>query len=201
MRSGIRDLLLFLGNVSALVLLSGCASTGGASGDFPPFEVRVEVEEDAFEVPAYKVTNNGSGMFWAMGSTQLVRVGDRLFASAFEHVEGCAPLNNARWALYERHSDSWHLCQRDGKDRTREPSPLAVSHDGRLLMSVNPTLALNVDRSKVSLPPSIFNSLTSPVRTVATDFSLPAFFRLSRARFGKRRSASPPRALALEGAS
>ena len=30
---------------------------------------------------------------------------------------------------------------RDGKDRTREPSPLAVTHAGQLLMSVNPTLA------------------------------------------------------------
>ena len=30
--------------------------------------------------------------------------------------------------------------QRDLKDRSREPSPLCVSHSGRLLMSVNPTL-------------------------------------------------------------
>ncbi|MCX6910959.1 MAG: hypothetical protein NTY01_23355, partial [Verrucomicrobia bacterium] len=89
----------------------------------------------------YEVTNNGSGMFWGSGSPQIARVGDRLFVSVFEAVPGCAPLNNARWALYERGADGWRLCQRDEKDRTREPSPLGVSHSDRLLMSVNPTLA------------------------------------------------------------
>jgi N-acyl-D-amino-acid deacylase len=106
-----------------------------------PFEVRVEAEEVVCPLPAYEVTNNGSGMFWDSGCTQLVRVGDRLFVSAFEAVPGAAPLNNARWALYERGADGWKLCQRDLKDRTREPCPLAVSHAGRVLMSVNPTLA------------------------------------------------------------
>jgi hypothetical protein len=107
----------------------------------PPFEVRVEVEETVWYPPAYEATNNGSGMFWGSGSSQIVRIGDRLFVSAFEHVPGAAPLNNARWALYERGADGWHRCQGDLKDRTREPCPLAVSHAGRLLMSVNPTLA------------------------------------------------------------
>lgn len=105
-----------------------------------PFEVHVEVEEIVCPLPAYEVTNNGSGMFWGSGSTQLVRVGDRLFVSVFEAVPGAAPLNNARWALYERGPEGWKVCQRDLKDRTREPCPLAVSHAGRLLMSVNPTL-------------------------------------------------------------
>lgn len=112
-----------------------------AAGKAPPFEVRVEVEEIVCHPPAYEVTNNGSGMFWGSGSTQIVRVGGKLFVSAFEHVPGAAPLNNARWALYERAAEGWRLCQRDLKDRTREPSPLCVSHGGRLLMSVNPTLA------------------------------------------------------------
>lgn len=106
-----------------------------------PFEIRVEADEVACYPPAYEVTNNGSGMFWDSGCTQIVRAGDRLFVCAFEHVPGCAPLNNARWALHERGTDGWRLCQRDEKDRTREPCPLAVSHSGRLLMSVNPTLA------------------------------------------------------------
>lgn len=106
-----------------------------------PFEVRVEAEETVCPLPAYEVTNNGSGMFWHSGSTQMVRIGDALFVSAFEAVPGAAPLNNARWALYRRGADGWRLCQRDLKDRTREPSLLAVSHAGRLLMSVNPTLA------------------------------------------------------------
>jgi hypothetical protein len=111
---------------------------GGAAA---PFDVRVEVDEIVCDLPAYNVTNNGSGMFWSSGSTQMVRVGDRLFVSAFEAVPGVAPLNNARWALYERRPEGWKLCQRDEKDRTREPCSLATSHAGRLLMSANPTLA------------------------------------------------------------
>jgi N-acyl-D-aspartate/D-glutamate deacylase len=107
----------------------------------PPFAVRVEAEEIACRPPRYEVTNNGSGMFWGSGSPQIARVGERLFVSAFEAVTECAPLNNARWALYERKADGWRLCQRDTKDRTREPCPLCVSHGGRLLLSANPTLA------------------------------------------------------------
>jgi len=117
------------------------AQSGDGSGTAVPFDVRVEVEEIVCELPAYQVTNNGSGMFWSSGSAQMVRVGDRLFVSAFEAVPGVAPLNNARWALYERRPGGWKLCQRDEKDRTREPCSLATSHAGRLLMSVNPTLA------------------------------------------------------------
>ncbi|MEW6358146.1 MAG: hypothetical protein AB1696_17570 [Planctomycetota bacterium] len=116
-----------------------------AAGQTPPFEVRVEVEETVCHPPPYQVTNNGSGMFWGSGSSQIVRIGDKLFVSAFEHVPGCAPLNNARWALYERGASGWRLCQRDEKDRTREPCPLCVSHAGRLLISANPTLAPWVD--------------------------------------------------------
>jgi len=117
------------------------ADAADAAGAAAPFDVRVEVDEVVCELPAYEVTNNGSGMFWSSGSTQMVRLGDRLFVSAFEAVPGAAPLNNARWALYERGPEGWKLCQRDQHDRTREPSSLATSHAGRLLMSVNPTLA------------------------------------------------------------
>lgn len=117
------------------------AQHGDTAGPQPPFEVRVEAEEIVCNLPAYDVTNNGSGMFWGSGSTQMVRMGDKLFVSAFEAVPGAAPLNNARWALYQRTTDGWKFCQRDRKDRTREPCPLGVSHAGRLLMSVNPTRA------------------------------------------------------------
>ena len=116
------------------------AKTGDAD-NAASFNVQVEADEIVCELPAYNVTNNGSGMFWSSGSTQMVRVGDRLFVSVFEAVPGAAPLNNARWALYERRPDGWKLCQRDMKDRTREPCSLATCYDGRLMMSVNPTLA------------------------------------------------------------
>ncbi|OGV71784.1 MAG: hypothetical protein A3K19_06735 [Lentisphaerae bacterium RIFOXYB12_FULL_65_16] len=124
----------------SLTALQGC-TTSRAAPETPAFEARVEAEETVCCPPAYEVTNNGSGMFWGSGSTQIVRLGDKLFVSAFEAVPGVAPLNNARWALYERGPDGWRLCQRDEKDRTREPCPLGVSQAGRLLMSVNPTLA------------------------------------------------------------
>lgn len=131
------------------VVLRGSTIYGESSAEQPaktakqaaPFEVRVEAEEVVCYPPPYQVTNNGSGMFWGSGSAQIARIGEQLFVSAFEHVPGCAPLNNARWALYERDANGWELRQRDEKDRTREPCPLAVSHSGRLLMSVNPTLA------------------------------------------------------------
>jgi len=124
-----------------LVLLLGGVTSHVDSAAAAPFDVRVEADEVVCELPAYEVTNNGSGMFWSSGSAQVVRVGDRLFVSAFEAVPGAAPLNNARWALYERRPEGWTFCQRDEKDRTREPCSLATSYDGRLLMSVNPTLA------------------------------------------------------------
>jgi len=127
--------------LAGLVLLLCGGTIRDDLGAAAPFDVRVEVDEVVCELPAYEVTNNGSGMFWSSGSAQMVRVGDRLFVSAFEAVPGAAPLNNARWALYERRAEGWKFCQRDEKDRTREPCSLATSHDGRLLMSVNPTLA------------------------------------------------------------
>ncbi len=134
--------LQFSASVLVAVLVADMPDPAGASADEPPpFAVRVEVEETVCHPPAYEITNNGSGMFWGSGSAQIVRIGERLFVSAFEHVPGAAPLNNARWALYERGADGWHLRQRDLKDRTREPCPLCASHTGRLLMSVNPTLA------------------------------------------------------------
>jgi len=127
--------------LAGLVLLLCGGTIRDDLGAAAPFDVRVEVDEVVCELPAYEVTNNGSGMFWSSGSAQMVRVGDRLFVSAFEAVPGAAPLSNARWALYERRAEGWKFCQRDEKDRTREPCSLATSHDGRLLMSVNPTLA------------------------------------------------------------
>lgn len=101
-------------------------------------------------------------MFWSSGSAQMVRIGDRLFVSAFEAVPGAAPLNNARWALYERSPEGWRFCQRDLKDRTREPCSLAASHASRLVMSVNPTLA--------PLAPAPAQPVGGPARPEFLDF-------------------------------
>ncbi len=128
------------GGAAALAAV-GLAAGGAAAAPSPaPFEVQVEAQSVVCAVPEYTLTNNGSGMFWGSGSSQIVRLGERLFVSAFEAVPGVAPLNNARWALYESTADGgWRLCQRDEVERTREPCPLGIGA-GRLVLSVNPTL-------------------------------------------------------------
>jgi len=101
----------------------------------------VEVED---EVYPYKPSNNGSGPLWCSGSTCLVRWGDTVFASGCETLPTAQPLNNVRWTLWKRGSlpggkGGWELERADPAGRTREPSPLAILGDGRLLLSANPT--------------------------------------------------------------
>ena len=60
------------------------------------------------------------------------------------------PLNNVRWLLFKREADGWKLQQADQQGRTREPCPLAGFPDGRLFLSVNPTLV--TDRSRPAGP-------------------------------------------------
>lgn len=97
----------------------------------------VEIEEDVY---TYQPADNGAGPLWCHGSTCLVRVGNEVFASGLETLKDARPLNNCRWTLYRRGPDGWQLQQVDEKDRTREPCPMVGFSDGRLLMSVNPTL-------------------------------------------------------------
>ena len=84
--------------------------------------------------------DNGAGPMWCSGSTCLVRIGNRVFASGLETVAGWIPLNNCRWLLFEKSENGWKQKLADKEGRTREPSPLATFHDGRLFLSVNPTL-------------------------------------------------------------
>lgn len=100
----------------------------------------VEIEEDVY---TFTPANNGAGPLWCSGSTCLVRSGDELFASGIETLPGAKPLHNCRWTLYQRGTDGWKLVRADETDRTREPSPVAGFPDGRLLLSVNPTLVTN----------------------------------------------------------
>src|SRR5262245_23405482 len=97
----------------------------------------VEVEEDVY---TYTNADNGAGPMWCSGSTCLVRVGDRLFASALETVPDAPPLNNCRWMLFLRGTNGWTRVRVDTDGRTREPSPIAGFPDGRVFLSVNPTL-------------------------------------------------------------
>jgi len=97
----------------------------------------VELEEDVYN---YEPANNGAGPMWCHGSTCLVRVGEDVFASGLETVPGAKPLNNCRWMLFHREPQGWRKTCVDASGRTREPCPVAGFSDGRLFLSVNPTL-------------------------------------------------------------
>ena len=97
----------------------------------------VEIEEDVY---SFTNANNGAGPMWCSGSTCLVRVGKRVFASGLETLPDAKPLNNCRWMLFERRARSWERVWLDENGRTREPSPLAAFPDGRVFLSANPTL-------------------------------------------------------------
>ena len=123
-----------------LTVTAVCLATPKLAADpsFRParFQPVVEIEEDVYE---RQPLNNGSGPMWCSGSTCLVRIGDRVFASGMEKLPDAQPLNNSRWTLFERQVDGWRLLQ-SGAGRTREPSPLVGFPDGRLFLSANPTL-------------------------------------------------------------
>jgi hypothetical protein len=119
-----------------MILALGALAAGAAAAPQRLNPV-VEVEEDVYR---YEPANNGAGPLWCKGSTCIVRVGNDVFASGIETIKDLKPLNNCRWLLFKREAGGWALQQRDEKGRTREPCPLTGFPDGRLFLSVNPTL-------------------------------------------------------------
>ena len=119
--------------INLLVVLSLCSQLPAQQSPKPA----VEAEETVYE---YTSPNNGSGPLWCYGSTCIVRHGDDVFVSGQETLKEFQPLNNTRWALYQRTDQGWQSLRADKKDRQREPCPLGVFDDGRLLLSTNPTL-------------------------------------------------------------
>ena len=123
--------------VSVVLVLASLVLPGRVSaGDV--LLPRVEVEEDVY---AYESADNGAGPMWCSGSTCLVRLKDRVFATGLETIKDAKPLNNCRWLLFERAATGWARIGVDESHRTREPSPLACFDDGRFFLSANPTLA------------------------------------------------------------
>jgi hypothetical protein len=120
-----------------ILCLSGVICAMAAAAAPPPLLPAVEVEDQIY---TYKPADNGAGPLWCYGSTCLVRIGDRLFASGLETIPDQKPLNNCRWVLYERTAKGWQRRQADPTGRQREPCPLAGTRDGRLFLSSNPTL-------------------------------------------------------------
>jgi hypothetical protein len=102
------------------------------SASFMPI---VEAEEEVYR---YQPADNGAGPMWCHGNTCIVRVGDQVFASGLETLEGAKPLHNCVPLLFRRAGQGWERLYR-GEGRTREPSPLVCLGD-RVLLSVNPTL-------------------------------------------------------------
>jgi hypothetical protein len=100
-------------------------------------EARVEIEEDIY---SYQPAENGASPMWCHGGTCIVRVNEELFASGLETLPDARPQNNCRPLLYRRTRDGWRMIFRDER-RTREPSPLCCLPDGRIFVSLNPTLA------------------------------------------------------------
>jgi len=127
------------------LLLAFVPMIHAASG--PAIRLVVEVEEDVY---SYEPADNGAGPLWCQGSTCLVRVGEDLFASGLETIKGAKPLNNCRWMLFRRGEQGWRKVCFDPSGRTREPCPMAGFPDGRLFLSVNPTL--NTDPNTYSGP-------------------------------------------------
>lgn len=96
----------------------------------------IEIEEPIY---TYTEAKNGAGPFWCMGNSCITRYGDDVFVSGLETLENMKPLHNVRWLLFKREEKGWRL-QRADEERQREPCPLAVFSDGRLILSTNPTL-------------------------------------------------------------
>ena len=144
-----------------IALLLGFATATQAA----PLKPVVELEE---EVYSYTSADNGAGPLWCHGSTCLVRIGDRLFASGLETVPDAKPLNNCRWMLFERRKTGWERVWLDADGRTREPAPLAGFADGRLFISANPTLGSGTEPNGGPANPTIFqfqskNPTTPPI--------------------------------------
>jgi len=119
------------------VVLAALAAAALAAPPAPPRAV-VEVEEDVYR---YEPANNGAGPMWCNGSTCIVRVGEDVYASGLETLKDFRPLNNCRWLLLHRKAHGWRTVRADQTGRTREPCPMAALPGGRVLLSVNPTLA------------------------------------------------------------
>ncbi len=109
----------------------------------------VQAEEDIY---TYAPADNGAGPLWCHGSTIVARRHQEVYVAALETIPDQPPLHNCRWLLYQRTDAGWRLVHRDHSGRTREPSPIALLGNGDLLVSANPTLADQADRSGPAAP-------------------------------------------------
>ncbi len=102
-----------------------------------PMQMTAEAEETVY---AGRYSNNGACPLWCFNNTCVVRQDEGVFVSGYERIPATPPMNDCRWALWQRKAAGWQRWQADKTGRTREPSPLACLPGGRLLLSANPTL-------------------------------------------------------------
>lgn len=136
---------LIPGKISALPLDGGSGSEKSKSGK----QMIVQAEEEVYK---YIPADNGAGPMWCHGSTSIVRAGNKVYASGIETVPAWKPLNNCRWMLFRRSEQGWEHMMTDEKNRTREPSPLAVLSRGQIYLSANPTLTAPEEYNGPSKP-------------------------------------------------
>jgi hypothetical protein len=134
-------------------------TVSAASVALAPVQPVVEAEDEVYR---FDSPGNGSGPLWCSGSTCLVRSGDAVLASGVETLKKVQPLNNVRWTLWKRETSGWELQLADPAGRTREPSPLAVLSDGRLLLSANPTLTAPDKRNGPARPEILQFNVSHP---------------------------------------
>jgi hypothetical protein len=114
-----------------------------------PLLPAVEVEYLVYRTAPF---NNGSGPLWCKGSTCIARLGNEVYANGVEVLTNCEPLNNVRWTLWRLDENGPTLLQADLEGRQREPSPMGVFNNGRLLLTSNPTLTKPGVRNGPAMP-------------------------------------------------
>ena len=139
-----------MSKVTFFALLGTLSLVSATGRGAPPPALVVEAEEEVYR---YEPADNGAGPMWCSGSTCLVRIGERVFASGLETLAGHQPLNNCRWRLFQREAGGWELQHADPAGRTREPCPIVgFAPDGPLLLSANPTLTAPDQRAGPARP-------------------------------------------------
>ncbi len=123
--------------VAALTLVSGhrCVADSEAA------EPRAPVVQMEDVVCTYVSPDNGAGPLWCYGAPLLVRSGDDVFLSVMETGENAPRLCNTRWQFWRRNRSGWKVVRQADGFREREPCPLVAFSDGRLFLSINPSIS------------------------------------------------------------
>lgn len=119
----------------------------------------IEVEE---VITSYTSPENGSNPLWNAGSPLLIRLKDKVFVSIPETGEGIPSMCNTRWQLWQRDDTGWSLQQSELEYREREPCPLAYRGEGRLVLSVNPSVDATVSKTEFMGEPTPTMQYCSP---------------------------------------